>query len=281
MISKTAKITIIGLGMLGGSYAEGFFKEGYRVTGIDTDPDTIKFAMEKGWITEGGSAPELVRDSDIVISGLYPLTFIEWIRENHHLLKPGSILTDVTGIKRKVIEEINEVIGPEVEFIACHPMAGTEFRGIAYADCEQFRTSNFIIVPTENNTERAIETARDIAEILKFRTVSVLSPEEHDRIIGFVSQMCHVIAISVMNMNDDPKLADYTGDSFRGLTRVANINENLWPELFICNKDNILKHIDDLIDQINLLRGYIDDENIEEMKKLMITATERRKKLDR
>ena len=279
MISRAAKITIIGLGLLGGSYAKGFFNAGYRVTGIDIDPGTIEYAKKMHWISEGGSDPELVRDSDIVISALYPVTFVEWIRQNQHLLKPGSILTDVTGIKRKVIDEINEILDPQIEFIACHPMAGREFKGITYADCNQFETSNFIIVPTEKNTERAINTAYDIARVLKFKTVSELNPEDHDRIIGFVSQLCHVIALSLMSMSDDPKLVDYTGDSFRDLTRIANINEDLWPELFICNKDNLMQEIDDLISQMTRMRDLIDEENVGEMKKIMIEATARRKRL--
>lgn len=278
MISRAAKITIIGLGLLGGSYAKGFFNAGYRVTGIDIDPGTIEYAKKMRWISEGGSDPELVRDSDIVISALYPVTFVEWIRQNQHLLKPGSILTDVTGIKRKVIDEINEILDPQIEFIACHPMAGREFKGITYADCNQFETSNFIIVPTEKNTERAINTAYDIARVLKFKTVSELNPEDHDRIIGFVSQLCHVIALSLMSMSDDPKLVDYTGDSFRDLTRIANINEDLWPELFICNKDNLMQEIDDLISQMTRMRDLIDEENVGEMKKIMIEATARRKR---
>ncbi|MBR0473761.1 MAG: prephenate dehydrogenase [Erysipelotrichaceae bacterium] len=278
MISRASKITIIGLGLLGGSYAKGFFNAGYKVTGIDINPDTIEYAKRMHWITEGGSDPSLAEGSDIVISALYPMTFVNWIKENQHYLKPGSILSDVTGIKRKVIDEINEVLNPEIEFIACHPMAGREYKGIAYADCNQFEQANFIIVPTEKNSERAIQTAYDIAKVLKFRNISELTPDQHDNIIGFVSQLCHVIAISLMNISDNPKLVDYTGDSFRDLTRIANINEDLWPELFICNKDNLVKEVDDLVNQMNYLKQQIIDENVDEMKRLMVQATARRKK---
>ena len=106
MISRTSKITIIGLGLLGGSYAKGFFNAGYRITGIDINEETIAFAKRMKWIVDGGSDVELVKDSDIVISALYPNTFVKWIKENQPLLKPGSILTDVTGIKREVIEKL-------------------------------------------------------------------------------------------------------------------------------------------------------------------------------
>ena len=278
MISRASKITIVGLGMLGGSYAKGLFNGGYKVTGIDIDPSAIEFAENMNWIVEGGSDASLCKDSDIIISALYPATFVSWVRENQHYFKPGSILTDVTGIKRQVMAEINSFLREDVEYIACHPMAGREYKGISYADCKQFETANLIIVPTEKNTERGMETAYDLARILKFRNVSCLSAEEHDNIIGFVSQLCHVIAISLMNVSDNPRLVDYTGDSFRDLTRIANINEDLWPQLFIYNKDNLIEEIDTLMAQMNVLKGYIKEENIPEMKKLMIEATERRKK---
>lgn len=281
MIKRSDKIGIIGLGLLGGSYAKGFYNAGYRVYGIDIDPEAIAFAKRMKWIVEGGDDPALLSDCDIVISALYPRLFVEWIKENQHVLKEGIILSDVTGIKRQVIEEVNAVLRKDIEFIACHPMAGREYKGIAYADCNQFETSNFIIVPTENNSERAKEAGYDIGRILRFKTISELSPEEHDDIIGFVSQLCHVIAISLMNLSENEKLVDYTGDSFRDLTRIANINENLWPELFICNKDNLLKHIDALEHQVHILRDYIEEENIEAMKALMVEATARRKKFDR
>ena len=281
MISRSTKICIIGLGLLGGSYAKGFYNAGYRITGIDIDPEAIAFAKKMHWIVQGGDDPSLVSDADIVISALYPQTFVDWMKENQHYIKQGALLTDVTGVKRKIIDEINAILRPDLEFIACHPMAGREYKGIAYADCSQFEQANFIIVPTENNSEKAINTAKEIAKLLKFKNVSTLNCDEHDRIIGLVSQLCHVIAISIMNISDNPKLVDYTGDSFRDLTRIANINENLWPELFIYNKDNLMEEINSLIGQMSIMRDLIDAEDIEAMKQLMITATERRKKFGR
>lgn len=278
MISLTKKICVIGLGLLGGSYAKGFYNAGYQVIGIDIDPEAIAFAKKMHWIKDGGDDPKLVSDCDIVISALYPQTFVDWISQNQQYLKSGALLSDVTGIKRRVIDDINAILRDDVEFIACHPMAGREYRGIAYADCSQFEQANFIIVPTENNSQEAINTAEEIARVLRFKNVTKLTSDEHDRIIGFVSQLCHVIAISLMNISENPRLAEYTGDSFRDLTRIANINEDLWPQLFIYNKDNLIEEINQLIDKMSYLRDMIDSENIDEMKKMMVIATERRKK---
>ncbi len=280
MISHNAKITILGMGLLGGSYAKGFFQNNYRLTGIDIDPSAIEFAEKMHWIQEGGEDPSLVSGSDIVISCLYPDVFVQWIKDHQQFLKPGSILTDVTGIKREVMSQIQGILRKDVEFIACHPMAGREYKGIQYADASLFQNANFLIVPYENSSENAMQTARDIAGILRFRNISVLSPEEHDRMIGFLSQLTHVIAISLMNVSDNTHLAEYTGDSFRDLTRIAKINESLWPELFILNKDNLVREIDEFTAEMKHFRDLIQNEDTESMQKLMIQSTDRRSCFD-
>lgn len=280
MISKDTKITIVGLGLLGGSYAQGLSEAGCQVTGIDIDPQAIQYAKEQGWITEGGTDPELVSGSGIVISALYPKTFIEWVGEYQHLFTSGTILTDVTGVKRNVIREINAILRPDVEYIAAHPMAGRESQGIHFADCTRFHQANYIIVPTTANTERAIQTARDIAEALQFRYIGILTPEEHDNMIGFVSQLSHVIAVSLMNVTDCTDLVKYTGDSFRDLTRIASINENLWPELFLQNQDYLLAEIDAFVKEMQDFRDLLEAADVEGMKQKMITSTIRRKAFD-
>ena len=280
MISKDTKITIVGLGLLGGSYAQGLSEAGCQVTGIDIDPQAIQYAKEQGWITEGGTDPELVSGSGIVISALYPKTFIEWVGKYQHLFSSGTILTDVTGVKRNVIREINAILRPDVEYIAAHPMAGRESQGIHFADCTRFHQANYIIVPTAANTERAIQTARDIAEALQFRYIGILTPEEHDNMIGFVSQLSHVIAVSLMNVTDCTDLVKYTGDSFRDLTRIASINENLWPELFLQNQDYLLAEIDAFVKEMQDFRNLLEAADVEGMKQKMITSTIRRKAFD-
>ena len=281
MITKETIITIVGLGLLGGSYAQGLSNAGYSVYGIDIDPEAVSFAKENGWIIDGSDDPASVSNSEIVIFALYPQTFVGWIRQYQDLLPAGCIITDVTGVKRNVIAGINAVLRPDVEYIAAHPMAGREFKGIQYADSSRFRQANYIIVATKDNTEKAIAAAREIAEILQFRFIGELTPEDHDRMIGFLSQLTHVIAVSLMNVSDNPDLVKYTGDSFRDLTRIANINADLWPELFIENKDYLMKEIDLFMDELTQFRQMIDEDNVEGMKEKMIISTERRKAFDR
>jgi len=176
---------------------------------------------------------------------------------------------------------VNDVLRDDVEFIACHPMAGRESKGILYADSSRFIHANFLIVPTENNTEYAKQTVREMAEILQFGHIKEISAEMHDRMIGYLSQLTHVIAVSLMNANDNPDLSEFTGDSFRDLTRIANINESLWPQLFILNKDYLLEEIDSFCGEMQAFRSLIENEDEEGMKEKLISSTERRKHFEK
>jgi len=281
MIKPSTKFAVIGLGVLGGSYVQALSQKGYYCIGIDVDETALTYAKEKHWIQEGSTDSSLVKEVDIVVSALYPHTFVEWVKTNQKYMKTGVLLTDVTGIKREIIHDINHELRSDVEFIACHPMAGKEFKGIQYADAQRFANANFIIVPTEKNTNGAIQTVHQMAEILGFTKISELSAEDHDRMIGFLSQLTHVIAVSLMNVSDNTHLVDYTGDSFRDLTRIAKINEDMWPELFILNKDNLIREINEFSDELLRFRNLLEKEDTQGMKAKMIQSTERRKKFDR
>jgi prephenate dehydrogenase len=275
MIERKTKFGIIGLGLLGGSYAIALSQKGYDVTGVDIDENACAAALEKGWAKKAGSDPELLSGCDFVISALYPRTFVEWIRTNQQVLKPGCLLSDVTGVKRCIIEQLDAILRPDVEFIACHPMAGREYRGISYADPHRFKAANFIVVPTQKNTEQAVSAARQLGEILGFRRVTELDPDKHDEMIGYLSQLTHVIAVSLMNANDHSDLAAYTGDSFRDLTRIAFINEDLWPQLFVMNKDYLLAEIDAFVSEMQEFRSLIDKEDTESMRQKLIQSSQR------
>jgi prephenate dehydrogenase len=281
MITEKTKFAIVGLGVLGGSYAQALSAKGHHVLGIDINEASVKTAKDNGWIEAGGSDPSLVKDADLIVCALYPHVFVQWVKDNQKYFQTNTLLTDVTGVKRSVIHDINAELRKDCEFIACHPMAGRESRGIAYADSSRFTNANFIIVPTKDNSEEAIETAHQLAEILGFTRISRLTAAEHDRMIGFLSQLTHVIAVSLMNASDNTDLVDYTGDSFRDLTRIAKINEDMWPELFVLNKDNLIREIDAFTKELQTFRNLIQNEDMEGMKQKLITSSERRKKFDR
>lgn len=282
MINKSTKFLVVGLGLLGGSYALGLKKEGYYVSALARRQQTIDYAIEHSFIDEGScEVNHLVGEADVIIFGLYPTTMVEWIKKYQHLFKPHALLTDVSGVKCNIVNAIQDVLREDVEFISAHPMAGKETSGIEYANTEMFKHANYIITPTSKNSQKAIDFSYDLAYTLHFNHIAILSCEEHDHMIGFLSQLTHVIAVSLMNTHDNAHLVEYTGDSFRDLTRIAKINETMWSELFLLNKDILLEEIDAFIASITHFRNTLENEDIEEMKRLFIQSTERRKKFDK
>ena len=266
-MDRSKTFLIVGLGLLGGKYAQVLSGKGYRVLGIDRDPAAVRYARAHDYIVEGAAenfAP-LIEQADYVIFSLYPTALLAWVETYAQFLRPGALVTDVSGVKRGVVAPVQQAMPAGVEFIGSHPMAGRESSGIT---------------PTAANTPAAVEWCRDLARTLGFARISVLSPAEHDRMIGYVSQLCHAIAVCLMCASDNTELARYTGDSFRDLTRIARINDKMWAELFLWNKDNLIGEIDMFSAALGALREKLaagDREGLEEMFRL---STRRRQAFD-
>ena len=282
-LDKNTKILIIGLGVIGGSYAAALTREGYTVKCITKEQRDVDYALEKGMIAEGSTEPraDLLKEAQLVICALYPTVFIELIKENQDKLSSGCLVTDVTGVKGAVVQEVQSLLREDAEFIAAHPMAGRERSGVEFADPAVFEGANYIVTPTERNTEGAIEVCKRLGEILGFARISVLTVEEHDRMIAFLSQLTHVIAVTLMNCNSTPGLEKYTGDSFRDLTRIAKINDRMWSELFLLNKDALLDEMDAFIREFELFRSMLAGDDGEGMRQKMRASTERRSLFDK
>lgn len=276
---ENKNILIVGLGLIGGSYAEALKKKGFYVGAITRSRKSIDFALGKGMIDEGtiDVTKEFVSKYDIIVFALYPHTFIEWIERYQDFIKPGALLTDVTGVKGAVVEKVQSMLRPDLEFIGAHPMAGRETSGVETADCRVFNGANYIVTPTGKNTQEAIESCEELGRILGFGKISRLTTEQHDEMIGFLSQLTHCIAVSLMNCKDSSELVRFTGDSFRDLTRIASINEEMWSELFLLNKKELLKQMDLFSDQFAKLKEAIATDDVETMKQMMVTSTQRRK----
>ena len=282
-LTKDTKILIIGLGVIGGGYAAALTEAGYNVSCITKNREDIEYALERKMIKSGTTEldSELIGDADLVVFALYPTVFIEWIEKNQHLLKSGALITDVTGVKGSVVLRVQSILRPDVEFISAHPMAGRERSGVEYADPSVFKGANYIVTPTEHNSPEAINICRELGRVLGFARISELSPEEHDRMIAFLSQLTHCIAVSLMTCNDSDGLEKYTGDSFRDLTRIAKINDRMWSELFIMNKDALIAEMDAFIEDFSALRDLIKEENTEKLREKMRASTSRRTLFDK
>ncbi len=282
-IEKDKKVLIVGLGLLGGSYAMALTKKGYTVYAIARRQETIDYALEKGIIAKGASFPdpELIKECDISVFALYPHIFTEWIRDYGKYLKKGSVITDVTGVKSAVVYEIQSILPEGVEFIAAHPMAGKEVYGVENADDKIFKGANYIVTPTEANTDAAVELCCELGRLLGFGNISVLSPAKHDRMIAFVSQLTHCIAVALMTCNDDKHICEYTGDSFRDLTRIARINENMWSELFLLNREALISEMKAFSGELEKMRRALETDDVDTLKKMMRVSTERRALFDK
>ena len=282
-LTKETKILIIGLGVIGGSYAKALTEKGYKVNCITKEIADVRFGLENGMISYGTTEvePSIVSEAELVIFALYPKAFIDWIKKYQKLLSPGTVITDVTGVKSEVVYKVQEILRDDVEFIAAHPMAGRERSGVEFADPSVFRGANYIVTPTEKNSIEAIKLCKTLGEELGFLRISELSPEEHDEMIAFLSQLTHIIAVTLMNCNDSDGLEKYTGDSFRDLTRIAKINDRMWSELFLMNKDALLTEMDRFIEEFTEFRGYLANEDGKRMREKMRSSSARRSLFDK
>ena len=283
IVDITKRILIVGLGLLGGSYARGLKRFGFHISAITKEQSSIDFALKEGIIDEGSTEIDarMIGEADLVIFALYPHTFVEWIAENQGLLKSGALITDVTGVKRSIVYKIQDILRPDVEFVAAHPMAGREVSGVENSTDRMFFGANFIVTPTEKNTPEAVETIIELGRLLGFSNVTTLSPEEHDEMIGFLSQLTHCIAITLMTCNDKENMEKFTGDSFRDLTRIARINDLMWSELFVANKDVLLEQMNLFIGKFNELKAMLESDDIDGMRAMMRNSTERRALFDK
>lgn len=282
-LDKDKKILIVGLGLIGGSYAAALSQNGWEVGAIDPDPQAIAFAEKAGFIRHGRTEPEAeyIGQFDIVVFALYPHVLLEWLEKYGPWLRDGALATDVTGVKSGVVEKAQALLFPRVEFIGAHPMAGREVSGVENARADLFRGANYIVTPTAANTEEAIACCEALGRTLGARNISRLTPKEHDEMIGFLSQLTHCIAVALMTCKESRHLVDYTGDSFRDLTRIAKINENMWTELFLWNREELLSQMDLFIAHFAKLRDALAQGDEETMKDMMRLSTERRRYFDK
>ncbi len=283
IVDVSKKILIVGLGLLGGSYAKVLKRFGFSISAITLEQADLDYAIQNRMIDEGATQPDarMIGQADLVIFALYPHVFVEWIAKNQHLFKSGALITDVTGVKGSIVYKIQEMLRDDVEFIAAHPMAGREVSGVKNSTDTLFVGANYIVTPTAKNTSQGIATCMELGRLLGFSNVTTLSPEEHDEMIGFLSQLTHCIAITLMTCNDKEDMEKFTGDSFRDLTRIARINDLMWSELFVANKAALLEQMDLFSEKFHELKTMLETEDIDGMRAMMRHSTARRALFDK
>lgn len=274
-------ITVVGLGVIGGSFVKALKGQEHQVYGIDIDQTALDKAKAEGDIIEGfQDGREIIPKSDLTIICLYPSLVLEFIKNNQ--FKKGSIISDAVGIKSYFLQEAMDIIDPEIEFVSGHPMAGREKRGFEYASKEVFNNANYILIEHPNNKKESIRFMEEFVGDLGFKSVKIMSPQAHDEIISFTSQLPHALAVSLINSDSEKyETGKYIGDSYRDLTRIANINEDLWSELFLRNSEYLLNSIESFEYQLDLIKQALVEQDEELLRKLFIKSSKRREKLER
>jgi prephenate dehydrogenase len=275
-------IAVVGLGLIGGSYAMALRDiKPSNIFGIDHDHNTISKAKEAGVIDNSTSDTDFIlKKSDIVIIALYPKDTVDFIRNNLKSFKKGAIITDATGIKDNILKEINDCLRQDLDFIGGHPMAGKAESGFSHADKAIFQGANYILTPTEKNKKENISLISNMAIKIGFSNVILLSPEEHDKVITLTSHLPHIVAVALMNSTGDTKdIPKLVGGSFKDATRVAAMNSNLWCELLLSNGSNISTVIDIFQESLFALKKAIINKEEIILKAMFESAYMKRKEI--
>ena len=265
-------IAIIGMGIIGGSLAKAFAKyTDHHIIGINRTRSTLEHALSDGAIHEIGTLESLSR-ADVVYMCTYPEHIVRYVKENAGFFKKGCIITDVCGIKSEICGAMTGICRENgLIFCGSHPMAGKERFSYDAADAELFKGASYIIVPCEADG-RTVDTLSGLAMELGFGNVRIATPSEHDRMIAFTSQLPHVLACSYVKSPCCPQHSGFSAGSYRDVSRVARINENLWTDLFLDNREPLCEEISILIDNLSMFRTLISEGNREELREQLRQA---------
>lgn len=250
-------ITAIGLGLIGGSLCKAIKKHtNHTVYGIDINRETVEMALSQCAVDAETNDLGL---ADITIVSLYPTDAIDYITARADEFKEGSIVIDTCGIKKEIVDRVTPVLERRgVTFIGAHPMAGREFSGFEYSLDNLFDEASFIITPSASVPQAKLNLLEDFAYSVHFKKVVFSSPEEHDRIIAFTSQLAHIVSSAYVKSPTLQKQLGFSAGSFQDLTRVAKLNEIMWTPLFMLNKEPLCFEISCIIDRLTEYRSALE-----------------------
>ncbi len=274
------RIFIVGLGLIGASYAEGLHLKGHKIYAWNRSQDKVEKAIDEG-IVEADNDLDKLMICDLVVLSLYPKHNIEFIQKNRYLFKRGQIVTDVSGTKEWMMEEIVKNLPEGISYTSHHPMAGKEISGYGAKDFKIFKGANFVMIPSSKSLPKDEDVLKEIAEELEFGRVLKVNAKTHDQLIAFTSQLTHILAVALVNADHFDETKDATGDSYRDLTRIAKINETMWTELFMENKPALLGVIRDFQNELQHMKSLILSDEKEELMKYMRKAKEKRLSFDK
>ena len=273
---------VVGMGLIGGSYAKALRRLGVKkIIGVDTDGKVLRQAQEQAVIDEAlcGAGPGL-QAADVVICSVYPASTLDFVKSAVPFLKSDVLITDATGIKGSLPEDVQRLLTGRMEFIAGHPMAGRQGSGLGMSQAEIFDGANYIVVPAAFNSSGAIEWLSSFAGAIGCGQVVQVDAVEHDRIIAYTSNLPHALAVALINSasyNENTKY--FIAGSFRDGTRVADINPYLWSDLFLANRENVLQELAAFSQQLERWREALTAADAQALQEMMREAAIKRKDL--
>ncbi len=259
-------VGIVGLGLIGGSLAKSIKKHSeHTVWGFDIDSDAVTQALMCGAIDEA-LTDERLPHCDVVLVALYPGACVRYIEEHAGAFASGTLVVDCAGVKRSVYGPVSKVAeGQDWTYIGGHPMAGREFSGFRHAMSTLFERASMILTPMPDVDIETLEDAKAFFLEIGFKTVRITTPEEHDSMISYTSQLAHIVSGAYVRNPRSAQHKDFSAGSFQDMTRVARLNEAMWTELFLDNADLLVPSIDDLIYRLTQYRHALADRNAEEL----------------
>lgn len=272
------KIAIIGLGLMGGSLAKALKSyTKHKIYGIDREPAVLDTAVAQGAIDAAAQSDNLC-EMDVVFVCLYPQAAVDFILENLTLFKSGAVIADICGIKGFIAENVEASLAEKgLFYVGTHPMAGREFSGFAYADEKIFENRSFIIAKTDKTDEGALLTIKELALDMHFGEVVITTPQEHDRIIAYTSQLAHVVSNAYIKSPTMKLEKGFSAGSFKDLTRVAMLNDEMWSSIFLKNKAFLLEEIDTVIENLCQYKAALEEEDAERLRMLLKEGSDLKK----
>ncbi|MBQ9985622.1 MAG: prephenate dehydrogenase [Oscillospiraceae bacterium] len=274
-------VGIVGLGLIGGSLAKAFkFNTEYTVLAHDIDEVSYKRAVLVNAV-DGKLTEETLQDCDFLFVALYPQASVEYMQKNAHLIKKGAIVVDCCGVKECVCPPLFELAEKHgFHYVGGHPMAGRQFSGFRYAQENLFRGACMILVPKPGEDINLLEKVKKCLTRAGFAHVTITTAENHDEIIAYTSQLAHVVSNAYVKSPRAAVHKGFSAGSYKDLTRVAKLSENMWTELFLENRGNLVSELDFIIDSLTEYRDALVENDAERLRSLLREGRERKERID-
>lgn len=274
-------IGVVGLGLIGGSIAKSAKKNtNFKVYGYDINEAVVKKAVQEKSI-DGELTEKRLAVCDYVFIPLYPEAVVEYVEKNASVFKDGAVIIDCAGVKRSVCDKCFKIAENfNFVFVGGHPMAGTQFSGFENSKDTMFYNAPFVLTPKENEDILVLANAREVIMKLGFGRVSVMTPQKHDKLIAFTSQLAHVVSNAFVKSPSAIERKGISAGSYKDLTRVAYLNENMWTELFLDNKDNLIFELDNIINELKKYSDAMKNDDPETLRQLLKDGREAKERAD-